>query len=47
MIVANSGMRSGEIRQLRWENVEFVKIKDGNKQQILAHIFIDKNTSIE
>lgn len=45
LIQANSGCRSGELRQLKWENVEFVKIKEGNKDVLLAEVHIDKDTS--
>ena len=45
LIQANSGMRSGELRQLRWENVEFKNVTSGNKNETLAVIHVDKDTT--
>jgi len=45
LIQANSGMRSGELRQLLWKNVEFLNVTNGNKQELVARINVDKDTS--
>ena len=42
---ANSGMRSGELRQLTWENIKIQKYKEGNKQLLLADITVEAHTS--
>lgn len=46
LIGANSGLRSGEQRQLKWSDVELIKTKDENGKQItLAKITIRKETT--
>ena len=42
---ANSGMRSGELRQLTWENVEIKKYIEGNKQLLIAKVTVEAHTS--
>ena len=42
---ANSGMRSGELRQLTWENVEIKKYIEGNKQLLVADVTVEAHTS--
>ena len=46
LFAANSGMRSGEIRQLRWENVEVETIGGGNsKETKLARVVVPALTT--
>jgi len=45
LFAANSGMRSGEIRQLRWENVEYRHGKVGDETVSLAMINVLKHTT--
>lgn len=46
LFAANSGMRSGEIRQLRWENIDVEKIGGGNSEEIMvARVAVPKLTT--
>ena len=46
LFAANSGMRSGEIRQLRWENVEVETIGGGNSKEVrVARVVVPKLTT--
>lgn len=45
LISANSGLRTGEQRQLRWSDVEIKKIKIVDKNITLAHIWVRGETS--
>jgi len=46
LILANSGMRDGELKQLQWKNVEIFEDKDKNGEPItLARIFVRGETS--
>ena len=38
-------MRSGELRQLTWENVEIKKYIEGNKQLLIAKVTVEAHTS--
>ena len=41
LFAANSGMRSGELRQLKWEDLEVEKIGGGNTQEVkLARVVV-------
>ena len=45
LIAANSGLRTGEQRQLRWSDIEIKKLKIAEKNITLAHIWVRWDTS--